>query len=360
VIIAQLIGYSSKTEAQEKERETRIATSPHYQSGKFVNPNGISSSLFSWEVWKVTKEYVFGKRVDPKPLVDLSIHPLNHEQWEDHTAEEFTFSWLGHSAILISIENQLVIVDPVLGERASPVSWAGPQRFHPAPVKAVELPEIDVVLISHDHYDHLEKETLVTISEKVKRFVVPLGIGTLLDDWGIETAKIVELDWGERYSSGLLEFHATPAVHYSGRGLLDGNQRLWSSWAIIGKERRVFISGDSGYYDGFKEIGERLGPFDATFLKIGAYSDKGTWRALHMTPEEAGQQHMDLGGRLMIPLHWATFDMALHPWYEPIERLVTFAGQNSITLVTPEVGAKIDLRSSPNTNRWWLEYIDKD
>jgi L-ascorbate metabolism protein UlaG (beta-lactamase superfamily) len=187
------------------------------------------------------------------------------------------------------------------------------------------------------------KSTLVSIKEKVERFIVPLGIGALLGDWGINPSKIIELDWWETYSSGSLKFHATPAVHYASRGLFDKNQRLWCSWSIVGKETRAFISGDSGYFDGFKKIGERLGPFDVTFLKTGAFNDKGTWRALHMTPEEAGQQHLDLRGQLLVPLHWATFDLALHPWYEPIER-------------TPEVGEKINLRGKPNTDHWWLNY----
>ncbi len=169
----------------------------------------------------------------------------------------------------MSMENQRILVDPVSEERASPFPWVGPKRFHPSPVSAEELPDIDIVLITHDHYDHLEKSTIVTIN---------------------------------------------------------------------------------------KNIGERLGPFDVTFLKIGAYSDKGTWRLLHMTPEEAGQQHLDLRGQLLIPMHWATFDMALHPWYEPIERLVTFSEQESITLITPEVGKIINLRDNSNIDHWWLKY----
>jgi L-ascorbate metabolism protein UlaG (beta-lactamase superfamily) len=282
------------------------------------------------------------------------LHP---EQWENHPAEQLSFSWLGHSSILISMENQRILVDPVLKERASPVSWIGPKRFHPSPVTAEELPPFDVVLITHDHYDHLEKSTIVTINEKVERFIVPLGIGALLEDWGINASKITELDWWETYSSGSLEFHTTPAVHYASRGLFDSNKRLWCSWSIIGKEKRAFVSGDSGYFDGFKNIGERLGPFDVTFLKIGAYSDKGTWHALHMIPEEAGQQHLDLRGNLLVPLHWATFDMALHPWHEPIERLVTFSERESVTLVTPEVGQVINLSGQPKTDHWWLKYI---
>ena len=350
-----MIGCTSLTETQ-KEREMRIQSSPQSQKGKFVNPNGVSAKLFSQETWEVTKEYIFGKRIDPKPVIDIPIHRLHPEQWEKHQAGQFSFFWIGHSSILILMENQRILVDPVLEQRASPFSWIGPKRFHPSPVTAEELPDVDVVLITHDHYDHLEKSTLVTINEKVEHFIVPLGIGALMEDWGINPTKIIELDWWETYSSGSIEFHATPAVHYASRGLFDSNQRLWCSWSIIGKEKRAFISGDSGYYDVFKNIGKRLGPFDVTFLKIGAFNDKGTWRSLHMTPEEAGQQHLDLKGQLLVPLHWATFDLAFHPWYEPIERLVTFSEQESITLITPEVGEKINLRDKPNSDHWWLKY----
>ena len=355
IIITQLIGCSPMTETQ-KEREARIQSSPQSRNGTFVNPNGLSSKLFSLETWGFIKEYISGKRIDPKPLLDLPIHRLEPEQWENNQEGQFSFSWLGHSSILISMENHLILVDPVLEERASPFSWTGPKRFHPPPITAEELPSVDVVLITHDHYDHLEKSTLVTVNEKVERFIVPLGIGTLLEDWGINPSKITELDWWEIYSYGSLKFHATPAVHYAGRGIFDGNQRLWCSWSIVGKEKRAFISGDSGYFDEFKNVGERLGPFDVTFLKIGAFNDKGTWRALHMTPEEAGQQHLDLRGKLLVPLHWATFDLALHSWYEPIERLVTFSEQKSVTLITPEVGEIINLRGKPNTDNWWLKY----
>jgi L-ascorbate metabolism protein UlaG (beta-lactamase superfamily) len=359
LIVIQLKGCASVNEETQKEREARIQSSPQSQNGKFVNPNGVSTKLFSKETWEVTKEYIFGKRIDPKPPNELPVHRLHPGQWENHHAGQFSFSWLGHSSILISMENQRILIDPVLEERASPFSWIGPKRFHPSPVTAEELPGVDVVLITHDHYDHLEKSTLVSINEKVERFIVPLGIGELLEDWGINPTKITELDWWETYSSGSLKFHATPAVHYASRGLFDANQRLWCSWSIVGKEKRAFISGDSGYFDGFKNIGERLGPFDVTFLKIGAYNDKGTWRALHMTPEEAGQQCLDLRGQLLVPLHWATFDLGLHPWYEPIERLVTYFEQESVTLITPEVGEIINLRGKPNTDRWWLKYKNK-
>lgn len=352
-LILLLTGCTPLTEAQKK-REARIQSSVQYQNNKFVNPNGVTFKLFSREILEVTKEYILDRRPNTKPPIAPPVHQLRPEQWNNHQRGEFSFTWLGHSSILISMKNQLILVDPVLEDRASPSSLFGPKRFHPSPVTAEKLPNIDVVLITHDHYDHLEKTTIIKISEKVKSFIVPLGVGFLLEEWGVNSSKIIELDWLESYSWGPLKFYATPAIHYASRVLFDSNQRLWCSWAIVGKEKRVFISGDSGYFDGFKKIGERLGPFDVTFLKIGAYNDKGSWRTLHMIPEEAGQQHLDLKGRLLVPLHWATFDLALHSWYEPIERLVKFSEEESITLVTPEVGEKIDLLSKPNTGFWWL------
>ena len=169
----------------QKDRDARIQSSSQFQNGIFVNPNGVTANWFSQEIWDVTKEYFFGKRIDPKPLTDIPIHRLHREQWENHQEGQFSFFWLGHSSILISMENHLILVDPVLEERASPFSWIGPKRFHPSPITADELPGIDVLLITHDHYDHMEKSTLVAINEKVERFVVPLGIGGLLEEWGI-------------------------------------------------------------------------------------------------------------------------------------------------------------------------------
>ena len=221
----------------------------------------------------------------------------------------------------------------MLEKRASPLSWVGPKRFHPAPVTVEELPLIDVVLITHDHYDHLEKPTIKKLHNKTSLFLVPLGIGELLEEWGINPEKIVELDWWEDHNAASLNFTATPGVHYAKRGLFDGDKRLWCSWAVQGQSQKVFISGDSGYFDGFKKVGHKLGPFDITFLKIGSYDEM--WKQIHMTPEEAVQQHLDLDGNILVPLHWATFDLALHPWYEPVERVLTASDKTGIKTITP-------------------------
>lgn len=339
---------------KQQERAKRIDASPQSHDGRFVNPNGVATKLFSRETWETSKEYMFGTRVDARPITELPVNVLIPEQWNEK--DGLAFAWLGHSSMLISMEGLQVLVDPVLAERASPFSWIGPKRIHPAPIRPEQLRSIDVVLITHDHYDHLEESTMIMLKDQVDHFIVPLGIGELLEDWGIAESKITELDWWESFAVGSLSFHATPAVHYASRGLSDGNKRLWCSWSIIGKKKRLFISGDSGYFDAFSSIGKRLGPFDATFLKIGAYCDTGTWRALHMTPEEAAQQHLDLRGKVLIPTHWATFDLGLHPWYEPIERLMIYSAENGISVLTPEIGEKIDLSAKITTGAWWTAH----
>jgi L-ascorbate metabolism protein UlaG (beta-lactamase superfamily) len=253
----------------------------------------------------------------------------------------------------MAVDGKTILVDPVLEKRASPFSWVGPKRFHPSPAIAGDLAPIDVVLITHDHYDHLEKSTMIALKDKAGLFLVPLGIGTLLEDWGIAPEKVTELDWWEQYVATPLTFTATPGVHYARRGLFDGDERLWCSWSIAGQSHKVFVSGDSGYFNGFRTVGEKLGPFDITFLKIGSSDEM--WKQIHMTPEEAVQQHQDLGGNLMVPLHWATFDLALHPWYEPIERTIVATGTSNVKVVTPLIGEVIDIDRLPETNTWWRD-----
>jgi L-ascorbate metabolism protein UlaG (beta-lactamase superfamily) len=294
--------------------------------------------------------------LDPEPKGELQVKPIHQNDWTGIDKESLFFAWLGHSSILIAVEGKTVLVDPVLEERASPFSWVGPKRFHPAPVTAGGLPPIDVVVITHDHYDHLEEQTMRRLGSRTGLFLVPLGIGELLEEWGIKPEKVVELDWWEHHKVGSLNFTATPAIHYARRGLLDGNERLWCSWSVQGQNRRFFVSGDSGYFGGFKKVGEELGPFDVTFLKVGSYDEM--WKQVHMLPEEAVQQHQDLRGEILVPLHWATFDLGLHPWYEPIERTLTAALENNVLLNTPIIGEQVEIKRPPKVNSWW-RIVDK-
>jgi L-ascorbate metabolism protein UlaG (beta-lactamase superfamily) len=330
------------------EREKKIAASPHYKDGKFVNsiPTPIMAEGTTWEY---LKESFFGDRVDPQPKGAIPMMKIQSTDWENTDSNRLWFAWLGHSSILISMEGLTILVDPVLDERASPFSFLGPKRFHPTPVSTEELPPIDVILITHDHYDHLEKDTMRALANKADHFLVPLGIGELLEDWGISPSKIVDMDWWDSLEIGTLSFNATPALHYARRWILDGDKRLWCSWSIKGKTNNVFISGDSGYYDIFTEIGQKIGPFDIAFLKIGSYEDR-FWTQIHMNPEQAVQQFKDVRGKLLVPLHWATFDLGLHSWYEPIERMVAAADKNNIAYITPMIGQLVEIGNLPKTS----------
>ncbi|MEN8243417.1 MAG: MBL fold metallo-hydrolase [Thermodesulfobacteriota bacterium] len=327
-----------------------MQNSLQFKDGKFINP--IEAPLMApGSTWKYIKKAYFSKRIDPEPSGELPVTAIQPNDWMKPAKHSVRFAWLGHSSILIAVDGKTILVDPVLEKRASPFSWIGPKRFHPPPVTADGLPSIDVVLITHDHYDHLEKPTMKQLASKTGLFLVPLGIGELLEDWGIAPEKVRELDWWEHHSVGSLSFTATPAVHYARRGLFDGDERLWCSWAVRGQTRKLFISGDSGYFDGFKKIGEKMGPFDITFLKIGSYDEM--WKQIHMLPEEAVRQHLDLGGSLLVPLHWATFDLALHPWYEPVERTLTAAVTSGVQVITPLIGERVDCSRPSEVNPWW-------
>lgn len=334
----------------QTEREKRMENSSQYSEGKFKNPVH-APVMKSGSTWAYIKKSWFGHRVDPHPRGELPITPIQSNDWTNLDKEPLSFAWLGHSSILMAVDGKTILVDPVLEERASPFKWLGPKRFHPAPVTIQQLPFIDVVLITHDHYDHLEEASIRQLAPKTGLFLVPLGIGELLEKWGVAPEKIVELDWWEEHRQGTLKFTATPAVHYARRWLFDGDQRLWCSWSIQGETQKLFVSGDSGYFDGFKKIGDTLGPFDVTFLKIGSYDE--LWKQIHMTPEESVQQHLDLGGTLLVPLHWATFDLALHPWYEPIERMVQSAPGKGVQFITPGIGQQIHVNQLPKENFWW-------
>lgn len=279
--------------------------------------------------------------------------PIPLERPAAGPATGLELSWFGHASTLVEVDGIRVLLDPIWSERCSPFAVVGPRRLHPPPVDLAELLPLDVVLISHDHYDHLDMPTvrrLHGISDAV--FAVPLGVGAHLERWGVEPARIVELDWGERTSIGALELILTPAQHFSGRGLRNRDTTLWGSWVLSGSQRRIFYSGDSGYFGGYRDIGSQYGPFDATLMQIGAYSP--AWPHIHMTPEEAILAQVDLGGRLVLPVHWGTFTLAFHPWAEPVERLCHEAAQRNLTVAVPRPGQTVDAANPPPLDQWWL------
>ncbi len=243
------------------------------------------------------------------------------------------------------------MTDPVFSERASPVQWAGPKRFHRTPIDVDALPQISGIIISHDHYDHLDKNTIKQIHSKVAGFYVPLGVGKHLLGWGVPQQKIHEFDWWQEKKVGDITLVNTPANHFSGRGLTGGNSTLWSSWVIQTPQYKLFFSGDSGYFSGFKEIGDKYGPFDLTMMENGAYDEN--WQFVHMSPEESMQAHLDLQGKVMMPIHNGTFDLAFHEWTDPFERIKELAVEKNQILATPQMGQRWLLNDTAPQMAWW-------
>ena len=240
-----------------------------------------------------------------------------------------TVTWVGHATLLVQIDGVNILTDPHWGERASPVGFAGPRRLLPPGIRFEDLPDIDVVVISHDHYDHLDEGTVRRLAREHRpRFFVPLGIKAWLAERGID--DVVELDWWQSASFGGLEIHCTPAQHSSGRTLTDQNLRLWSSWVVLGRDRRLYFAGDTGYYAGLAEIGQRLGPFDLALIPIGGYKDFARHHPNHVNPEEAVQLFEDVDGQLMVPMHWGTFVLNREPAHEPPTRLLAEALRRGI------------------------------
>lgn len=268
-------------------------------------------------------------------------------------------TWMGHSSLLVEMDGVRVLIDPVWDERASPVRWSGPKRFFEAPVRLEDLSPVDVVLVSHDHYDHLGKATIRQLaglaSMREAQWVTSLGVGLLLERFGVGRARIAELDWTQRImvANGALEITAVPSRHFSGRGMFNRFETLWSAFVLKGAKHKIFFGADSGWWEGFAEIGAVYGPFDLTMLEIGAFDV--LWDGIHMGPDGAAQAFAALGGEgLMMPIHWGLFDLALHAWRQPMERMLEIAAEKGIRLWSPEPGmpmevvAGVELRSE-----WW-------
>ena len=262
-------------------------------------------------------------------------------------------TWIGHATVLLEIDGARILTDPVWSERVSPSSLVGPRRFFEPPLAMDELPRIDAVLVSHDHYDHLDMETVQTLGKRGARFLVPLGVGAHLEKWGILPAQIQELDWDDQAQVAGVTLTAAAARHFSGRRLSDRDATLWCSWVIASGRHKVFYSGDSGYFDGYKEIGLRHGPFDVTLMSVGAYGP--TWPLIHMTPEEVVQAHVDVRGELLVPVHWATFNLAFHDWNDPAIRAVAAARNLGVRFTVPRPGQMVEPASPPDQEEWWRE-----
>jgi L-ascorbate metabolism protein UlaG (beta-lactamase superfamily) len=329
----------------EGERRARMEASPHFRDGRFHN-EAVEDQPSTRTLAGTARELARGA-ADRKPTAPVPLVRETHDIAEDG----LYLTWLGHSTALVEIDGVSVLLDPVWSDRVSPSQQVGPKRLHPNPIELDALPRVDAVVISHDHYDHLDEASIRWLAAHTEcTFVVPLGVGAHLAAWGVPEARIEDLDWDEDTKVGDLRLVATQAQHFSGRGFARDSTQ-WASWALLGPEHRVFYSGDGGYFAGFARIGERHGPFDLTLVQVGAYD--GGWPTIHMTPEQGVATHLDVGGRVLVPVHWATFNLAFHPWAEPVERLLTEAEQHGVTVVVPRPGQRFDVGMPPALDPWW-------
>jgi L-ascorbate metabolism protein UlaG (beta-lactamase superfamily) len=334
--------------AQEKDErlpQSRMAEG-RYQNLKASPRDGVLKKLRIG-----FKFLLMRKPPQTRPGAPLPVQPLSRQGLLD--APDNSLWRLGHSTLLIKARGLFFLTDPVFSERASPVQWAGPKRFHEPPLRLAELPPLAAVILSHNHYDHLDHASVMALAAKTEHFLAPLGVGDTLVAWGVPAHKVRQLDWWEETEVAGIRFAATPAQHFSGRGLFDSNQSLWASWVLIDPQWRLFFSGDSGYFDGFKAIGERYGPFNVALVETGAYNS--AWPNVHMQPEESLKACQDVKGQWMVPIHNGTFDLAYHPWQEPFERISQLAAAAGVPLATPHLGERLDMLRPQPGGAWWRE-----
>jgi L-ascorbate metabolism protein UlaG (beta-lactamase superfamily) len=328
-------------------RAERVERSPQYRDGAFRNV-AKPTPLPPGTMRKALRDMALGKDKElRRPPGQIPLVTTLDQR--DTTGLHVT--WYGHSSALVEMDGARVLFDPVWGERVSPSALVGPRRLHPVPVPLTDLPHVDAIVISHDHYDHLDLPSVRTLLRtQTAPFVVPLGVGAHLARWRVPAERIIELDWSESVELAGLRLVCTPAQHFSGR-LFRRDGTLWTSWAVLGPTRKVFYTGDSGYFDGYARIGEEFGPFDVSLVQIGAYGPG--WPDIHMTPEEGVAAHVDVRAGLLIPVHWATFNLALHPWTEPADRLWREAKARDVRLAVLRPGERIDVDEPPSVDGWW-------
>jgi L-ascorbate metabolism protein UlaG (beta-lactamase superfamily) len=333
-------------------RLERMRSSPMWAGEGFRNIHPVLPGLRDANAAPPTlSEFLCGgeRRVPREPLP--SCDP--REVWSKRPGSGFRATWLGHSTVLIEIDGYRVLTDPVWGPRASPSQLVGPKRFQPVPIALRSLPPIDVVVVSHDHYDHLDYPTIRVLAQLEIPFVTSLGVGAHLEAWGIPPERIVELDWWETHTlaKGDLSITAGPSQHFSGRGLHDRNATLWSSMIVRSPRHSLFFSGDTGLTTEYTAIRKRFGAFDLVMLEVGAHHP--SWGDIHLGPMNALEALDLLGGSPLLPVHWGTFALAMHDWDEPAETLLALAPKKGATLLMPRLGEPIEPAHGYPLVPWW-------
>ncbi|MRI00478.1 hypothetical protein GH721_08005 [Kriegella sp. EG-1] len=352
VLIAILfINFSPEFGAKSKGLfKEKIEKSENFKNGKFQN---LTKTVVSTDMkFSTIPEYFTSGNKVPNWSIPVEKLPID---FFDNFSDSLTrLTWFGHSALLLEIDGKKLFLDPMLGSVPAPHSSLGSKRFNDTlPMAIDDLPNLDAVLISHDHYDHLDYGSIKKLNHKVGHFYVPIGLGAHLRSWGVADDKITEMDWWEKADFFGITLVATPARHFSGRGIFDRFSTLWCSWVIKGKTKNIFFGGDSGYDTTFSEIGSKFGPFDFAMLECGQYNEQ--WAQIHMMPEETVQASVDLNSKLLMPIHWGAFKLGLHPWEEPVERATKKAAELNVQLTTPKIGESIILGEVVPHSKWWVK-----
>jgi L-ascorbate metabolism protein UlaG (beta-lactamase superfamily) len=342
----------------DKNSKKIIENSENFIEGKFRNIKTTYTNFRTLEK-KATLMDWFSPPKDKNPL-----NPLPTIKFIGKDLAEGKFVWLGHSTVLMKTEGLVVMTDPVFN-RASPLPsfnsksksnfFNGKPFIFENPVVIDDLPKVDVVIISHDHYDHLDSKAIKDLSNRVDQFFVPLGVGAHLERWGVNKNRITEYDWYDSKDYKNIKFTFAPSLHFSGRGVTNGNSTLWGSWMIKSKTLSAYFSGDGGYSETFKKLGNEYGPFDIAFIENGAYNVD--WSNVHMFPDEAVQASIDLKAEVLFPIHWSKFDLSVHPWDEPIIRITKEAEKKNVNIATPMIGEVFELSSIPK-KPWWEKLRD--
>ncbi|MDE7554425.1 MBL fold metallo-hydrolase [Bacillus tropicus] len=316
---------------------------------KYINQIYTDVSFKPKDIIGLMTDY-FKMKTKLRPIKNLPIvlSDKNNESLESVT-------WFGHSASLLKIEGKTLLLDPMFGDASSPFPLFNSKRYSGTfSLEREDLQEIDAIIISHNHYDHLNYKSIMQLKDRAKHFYVPTGVAQYLIKWGVSPSKISEHNWWDEITFDTIKLVCAPARHFSGRSMTDRDCSLWCSWLILGQETKVFFSGDSGYAPHFKEIGDKYGPFNLTLMECGQYDPR--WSAIHMLPEETVQAHMDVKGELLLPIHWGAFTLALHEWSDPIERVTKEAKRLEVKITTPQIGESITLKSTDYpSSAWWRE-----
>lgn len=331
-------------------RLERVRASRQFDGRRFVNRSGEGPGLRGSPLPLLGEYFFSGAQREPRGALPMA---QPEAAWRAPLPRGLRVTWLGHSTVLLELDGLRVLTDPVFGARASPVAFAGPKRFHPTPVSLDALPPLDAILLSHDHYDHLCADTMRQLARGPAPVVTSLGVGARLEALGWAPAQVHELDWGEAIVLGGLQLRATPCQHFSGRGPADRDQTLWSSWIIESDHHKVFFSGDTGICDDFAAIGAAYGPFDLVMLEVGAFHE--AWAQVHLGPRNALRVLEMLRGGPLLPVHWGTFNLALHAWDEPAETLLRLAAEQGHRVLTPLLGAPVEPSRVEGPKPWWRE-----